>query len=85
MTMTTTSSRTDAAAPERGIGGELIYEYTAQFTEITGYGVSLEALLAGEATPPGEGARFDIAFAGVSTGPKLKGAVKGVDYLHIRC
>lgn len=66
------------------IGGELIYEYTAAFTELTDYGVSLDALLSGEAAPPAEGARFDIAFAGVCPGPMLKGAVKGVDYIHMR-
>jgi hypothetical protein len=41
-------------------------------------------LLAGEVAPPSEGARFDVWFEGSSLGPKLKGTVKGVDYLHIR-
>ena len=31
-----------------------------------------------------EGARFDVYFEGPITGPKLKGTVKGVDYLHVR-
>ena len=65
-------------------GGELLYEYTVQFTELTDYGVSLDALLSGEAAPPAEGARFDVAFEGVSPGPKLRGAVKGVDYICMR-
>ncbi len=64
--------------------GDLLYEYTVKFTEVTEYGVNLEALMAGEAAPPVEGARFDVAFEGESTGPKLKGHVKGVDYLQIR-
>ena len=64
--------------------GDLLYEYTVKFTEVTEYGVSLEALMAGEAAPPVEGARFDVAFVGESTGPRLKGNVKGVDYLQIR-
>ena len=64
--------------------GDLLYEYTVKFTEVTEYGVSLEALMAGEAAPPVEGARFDVAFEGESTGPRLKGSVKGVDYLQIR-
>jgi len=64
--------------------GDLLYEYTVKFTEVTEYGVSLEALMAGEAAPPVEGARFDVAFEGESTGPRLKGHVKGVDYLQIR-
>ncbi len=64
--------------------GDLLYEYTVKFTEVTEYGVNLEALMAGEAAPPVEGARFDVAFEGESTGPRLKGNVKGVDYLQIR-
>ena len=59
--------------------GDLLYEYTVKFTEVTEYGVNLEALLAGEAAPPVEGARFDVAFEGESTGPRLKGNVKGVE------
>lgn len=64
--------------------GELLYDYTLKFTGITEYGVSFESLMAGIATPPPEGARFDVAFAGESSGPKLKGKVTGVDYLRIR-
>jgi len=64
--------------------GELIYELTLNITEMTEYGVSFEALMAGEVPPPPEGARFDIYFEGVSNGPKLKGKVKGVDYLNMR-
>lgn len=64
--------------------GELLYEYTVKFTGMTEYGVSLESLMAGEVAPPPEGARFDVAFEGASSGPKLKGKVTGVDYLRIR-
>lgn len=64
--------------------GELLYEFTGKFTGMTEYGVSLESLLAGETAPPPEGARFDVAFEGESTGPKLKGHVTGIDYLQIR-
>ncbi len=64
--------------------GELLYEVTAKFTGMTEYGVSFESLKSGEAAPPPEGARFDVAFAGALTGPKLKGKVTGVDYLRIR-
>jgi len=64
--------------------GELLYEYTVKFTGMTEYGVSLESLMSGEAAPPLEGARFDVAFEGASNGPKLKGKVTGVDYLRIR-
>jgi hypothetical protein len=64
--------------------GELLYEYTGKITGMTEYGVSFEALMAGTAVPPPEGARFDIPFEGASNGPKLKGKVTGVDYLRVR-
>ena len=64
--------------------GDLLYEYTAKITGITEYGVSMASLQAGETAPPPEGARFDGAFNGTLTGPKLRGALKGVDYLRIR-
>ena len=64
--------------------GEPLYEYTVKFTGVTEYGVNLESLMAGKVAPPPEGARFDVAFEGASSGPKLKGKVTGVDYLQIR-
>ncbi len=64
--------------------GEHLYDLTVNFTKVTEYGLSLEALVAGKATPPPEGARFDVAFEGVARGPKLKGTVAGVDYIHVR-
>ena len=64
--------------------GELIYDATLNFTSVTEYGVSMETLISGQTTPPPEGARVDVAFEGVTRGPKLKGAITGVDYLHIR-
>jgi hypothetical protein len=64
--------------------GELLYDYTVKLTGVTEYGVSFAALSAGTAGPPPEGARFDIAFEGTSTGPKLKGTAKGIDYLRVR-
>jgi Protein of unknown function (DUF3237) len=64
--------------------GELLYEYTVKLTGMTEYGVSFQALMAGTAAPPPEGARFDIPFEGTSIGPKLKGKVTGVDYLRVR-
>jgi len=65
------------------IPGELIYEYTPLFTQVVEYGVSAEGVFSGQTPPPAEGARFDVYFEGPVTG-KLKGTVKGVDYLHIR-
>jgi Protein of unknown function (DUF3237) len=64
--------------------GELLYEYTVMITGMTDYGISLDSLMAGDVAPPPEGARFDVPFEGVSSGPKLKGKVTGVDYLRIR-
>ncbi len=63
---------------------ELLYEYTLKITEVVEYGVSMEALMSGQAPPPGEGARFDVHFEGTVTGTKLSGSARGVDYLHIR-
>jgi Protein of unknown function (DUF3237) len=64
--------------------GELLYEYTAKLTDMTEYGVSFQALMAGTTAPPPEGARFDVPFEGASNGPKLRGKVAGVDYLRVR-
>ena len=68
----------------KGTPGELIYEYTLQFTQVVEYGISANAVLSGRMPPPAEGARFDVHFEGPIAGPKLKGTVKGVDYIHIR-
>ena len=54
------------------------------FTGVTEYGASLEEIASGQAPPPHEGARFDVALEGSLTGPKLQGTIKGVDYLNIR-
>jgi hypothetical protein len=65
--------------------GELIYEYTSKITGVTSYGApDLGALLSGAATPPPQGARYDVAFEGPVVGQKLRGSVKGIDYLHVR-
>ena len=64
--------------------GEQLYEYKVKFTGVTEFGVSMDALMAGKTAPPPEGARFDVAFVGASSGPKLKGNVAGIDYLHVR-
>ena len=67
-----------------GTPGELIYDGTLQFTQVVEYGISANSLFSGQMPPPAEGARFDVHFEGPITGPKVKGTVKGVDYLHIR-
>ena len=64
--------------------GELIYDHIVQIKQVTEYGVALDTLLSGAERPPAEGARFDLHVEGTANGPKLKGAVKGVDYINVR-
>jgi len=63
--------------------GELIYEYALQITQVVEYGAPAEALFSGQ-TPPPEGARLDLYLEGRLDGPRLKGTVRGVDYLAFR-
>lgn len=63
---------------------ELLYEYTLNVTAVTEYGVSFAALASGQAPPPPEGARFDVAFEGTASGPRLSGVVKGTDHVSVR-
>jgi hypothetical protein len=63
--------------------GDLIYEYRPQVTQTVEYGLSADAMFAGEVPPP-EGARFDLYLEGPVCGGKLKGTVRGVDYLNFR-
>jgi hypothetical protein len=83
---------TDASGEKIGLGaddadetskGELIYEYRPQVTQTVEYGVSADAMFAGEPPPP-EGARFDLYLEGPVAGGKLNGTVRGVDYLNFR-
>jgi hypothetical protein len=53
--------------------GDLLYRVSVKFTRVAEYGVSIEALMGGQAPPP-QGARFDVAFEGTSKGDKLNGA-----------
>ncbi|HWT80510.1 MAG TPA: hypothetical protein VN648_17135, partial [Candidatus Methylomirabilis sp.] len=64
--------------------GEPIYEYTAQLTELTDYGLSLAEVLFGAASPPPAGLRCDASFEGQVTGPRLWGTVKGTDFGNLR-
>ena len=63
--------------------GEKIYSYDLDVTGATDYGIPLPAIVSGQSKVPPQGARVDVAFAGVATG-RLAGPVKGVDYLRIR-
>lgn len=65
------------------IRGDLLYEYTARFTSVTEYGVSLQALLSGQVPIPPGGARLDIAFEGDVQG-RIGGRLEAIDYLNVR-
>ena len=52
-------------------------------TGMTDYGVSMDAILAGQEAIPLQGARFDLAVDGRFTG-RLAGRGHGVDYLRVR-
>ncbi len=90
--MPTATDKTDATLKtnniatqfKAGMAGELIYEHAVQFKQVTEYGVAFDRLLSGAAAPPAEGARFDAHVEGTVTGPKLKGTIKGVDYINVR-
>ena len=62
---------------------EPLYSYTLDFTKVTEFGASLEAMLAGTTPIPPQGARIDVHFEGEAQG-KLAGKVSGVDYLWVR-
>lgn len=62
---------------------ELFTEDVA-LTGITEYGISWQDLTTGKVTPPPEGARFDIYFAGTLEGNRIKGKIEGVDFLTVR-
>jgi len=65
------------------IVGEIIYEAVVHFTKITEYGISMDDLQSGAATPPA-GVRFDFAFEGEFQGPRFSGTISGIDYLYCR-
>jgi autotransporter translocation and assembly factor TamB len=63
---------------------ELLFELAAHLTGNIEFGASLEAIASGKASPPPEGARFDMSSEGTVEGPKLKGKVYTIDYVNIR-
>jgi hypothetical protein len=76
--------RGEVVSDQTQIPAELLYEYVLQTTQMVEYGVSIQALMAGQVAPPPEGVRFDVHFEGPVTGTKLNGSAKGVDYIHMR-
>ena len=63
--------------------GEKIYDMEFDITGVTDYGVSMDAILAGQEAIPLQGSRFDLAVDGQFTG-RLAGRAHGVDYLRVR-
>ena len=78
------SELAEASEREPQMMGELIYEYTPNVTEIVEYGVAADAALMRTSAPPPEGARLDLYLEGPVIAGKLKGTVRGVDYLNVR-
>jgi Protein of unknown function (DUF3237) len=64
--------------------GELLYTVTLNITGMKEYGVRFAALMTGEVAVPDEGVRFDVPFEGTANGPKVKGAIEGIDYVRVR-
>jgi hypothetical protein len=48
------------------------------------FGISASALFSSATPPPAEGGRLDLYLEGPVNGPKLRGTLKGVDYLRFR-
>ena len=70
-------------AANTAMRGEKIYEMELDLTGVTDYGVSVEAILAGQGAIPLHGARFDLAVDGRYKG-RLAGRAHGVDYVRVR-
>jgi len=71
----------EQAVTKKGLN--LLFEEDILLTDYVEYGFSLQDLVGGRPLPP-EGARFDISFEGSLTGDRIKGTIKGVDYLEVR-
>ena len=63
--------------------GEKIYDIELDLTGVTDYGVSMDAILSGQAAIPLHGARLDLALDGRCRG-RLAGRAHGVDYVRVR-
>jgi hypothetical protein len=74
----------EASDRELPVKGELIYEYTPNVTDVVEYGASADAVLMRTVAPPEEGARLDLYLEGPVIAGKLKGTLRGVDYLNVR-
>ncbi|HEY2529034.1 MAG TPA: DUF3237 family protein [Xanthobacteraceae bacterium] len=63
--------------------GEKIYEYDLDITNVTDFGVRMEAILGGQEKVPLQGARFDVTVAGSIDG-RVSGSLRGIDYFRVR-
>ena len=63
--------------------GDKIYECDLHLLEVTDYGVTLDAILAGKEMVPLQGARFDLKVDGRCEG-RISGRQHGVDYIRMR-
>lgn len=63
---------------------ELFFEERIHLTNISEYGIRWSDITSGKAAPGQEGARFDLEFEGLVNGPRIKGKIKGTDYLEVR-
>ncbi len=79
-----TTQTPPALREQHPIHGELIYQYTARFTDVTDYGLALADVFSGAISPPPQGLRSDVGFEGPVSGPALRGTVKGTDYGNLR-
>jgi hypothetical protein len=61
-----------------------LFDEEVQMTGLVEYGVSWKDITSGKISPPAEGARFDLSFEGDLIGERVKGKIKGVDYLEFR-
>lgn len=66
------------------VSPDVLFDERVHLTGITEYGVGWHDLVNGEIPLPPQGVRFDIAFEGVFEGPKIRGTIRGVDYLEVR-
>jgi len=62
---------------------EKIFEWDLAITNVTDYGVNMEALFAGRERVPLQGAQFDVTVAGPIKG-RVSGSLRGVDYMRVR-
>ena len=61
-----------------------LFDEEVFLTGINEFGIAWEDLLSGNAEIPPQGARFILTFEGSLSGEKLKGSIKGTDYLLVR-